>query len=272
MAYRFATCNEVFQNQPMVDVCAQVREVGYQGLEIAPFTLAPDPALLTQDDRAGLRKMMSAAQLEFVGLHWLLAAPEGLHATARDKNVRDRTWQYVSHFVDLCADLSDQPGSVVVFGSPKQRSSRDGMTASEATEAYLEGLAKVAPHAESRGVILLVEALSADQCDVVTSLAEAVTIVEQINSPAIQTMFDTHNAVLETRPHLDLVRQFFPHIKHIHVNEMDGREPGMGDYNFRGLLDCLTELDYQGWVSLEAFDFSRDPKEIIARSLSTLTK
>jgi len=272
MAYRFATCNEVFQNQPMVDVCAQVREVGYQGLEIAPFTLAPDPAALTSDERAALRQMMSAAHLEFVGLHWLLAAPAGLHATARDKNVRDRTWQYVNHFVDLCADLAEEPGSVVVFGSPKQRCSRDGMTAAEATEAYIEGLAKVAPHAESRGVILLVEALSPDQCDVVTSLAEAVGIVQQINSPAVQTMFDTHNAVLETDPHVDLVKKFFPHIKHVHVNEMDGKEPGMGDYNFSALLDCLTELDYQGWVSLEAFDFSRDPKEIIARSLSTLTK
>ncbi len=256
----------------MVDVCAQVREVGYQGLEIAPFTLAPDPAQLTADDRAAIRQMMSAAQLEFVGLHWLLAAPEGLHATARDKNVRNRTWQYVNRFVDLCADLSDQPGSVVVFGSPKQRASRDGLTSAEATEAYVEGMAKAAPHAESRGVILLVEALSPDQCDVVTSLAEAVSIVEQINSPAVQTMFDTHNAVLETRPHLDLVKEFFPHIKHIHVNEMDGREPGMGDYDFGALLKCLTELDYQGWVSLEAFDFSRDPKEIIARSLSTLTQ
>jgi sugar phosphate isomerase/epimerase len=271
MAYRFATCNEVFQKQPMADVCAQVREVGYQGLEIAPFTLAPDPAALSQDERAALRRLMSAAQLEFVGLHWLLAAPPGLHATARDKTVREHTWQYVRHFVDLCADLAEAPGSVVVFGSPKQRSSRDGMTAREATEAYIEGLAQVAPHAESRGVTLLVEALSPDQCDVVTSLAEAVGIVKQIGSPAIQTMFDTHNAVAETVPHPELVREFFPYIKHVHVNEMDGREPGTGDYDFAALMKCLTELNYQGWVSLEAFDFSRDPKEIIARSLSTLT-
>jgi sugar phosphate isomerase/epimerase len=53
---------------------------------------------------------------------------------------------------------------------------------------------------------------------------------------------------------------------------MDGKEPGMGNYDFAKLLKCLTDLHYDGWVSLEAFDFTRDPKEIISRSISHLTK
>jgi sugar phosphate isomerase/epimerase len=273
MAFRFATCNEVFQNQPIADVCSQVREVGYQGLEMAPFTLGPDPAALSQEDRLTLRHIFENAQLEFVGLHWLLAAPEGLHATAPDKNIRQRTWQYVDRFVDLCADLAHSPdgrNGVVVFGSPKQRASRDGMTPRQATEIFVDGLAKAAPHAEERGVTLLVEALSPDQCDVVTSLSEAVAIVQQIGSPAVQTMFDVHNAIAETEPHIALIRDFFPFIRHVHVNELDGREPGMGNYDFAALLKCLTELNYQGWVSLEAFDFTRDPKEIVSRSFNHL--
>ena len=269
MAHRFATCNELFQNQPMADVCSQIREAGYQGIEIAPFTLSSDPVLLTSEDRADLRQLIPRLGLEFVGLHWLLAAPAGLHATTNDKSVRQRTWKYVDQFIDLCADLGDN--GVVVFGSPKQRSATDGMTPVEATEVYMEGLAKAAPHAEHRGVTLLVEALSPDQSDVVTSLAEAVRIVKQINSPAVKTMFDVHNAVAETVPHTDLLREFMPFIKHVHVNEFDGREPGMGDYDFASLLGCLSDLKYSGWISLEAFDFTRDPKEIISKSLNHLT-
>lgn len=273
MAFRFATCNEVFQSEPMADVCSQVREAGYLGLEIAPFTLAPDPALLSKDERAALRRCMSSADLEFVGLHWLLAAPDGLHATSADPAIRNRTWGYVNNFVDLCADLANAPNGdkgVVVFGSPKQRSSRDGMTAREATDVFIDRLAKVAPYAEARGVTLLIEALSPDQSDVVTSLAEAVSIVQQIGSPAIQTMFDVHNAINETTSHLDLVREFFPYIKHVHVNELDGKEPGTGNYDFASLMKCLTDLKYDGWISLEAFDFSRDPKEIVTRSITHL--
>lgn len=273
MGYRFATCNEIFQDKPFSDVCSDVGDTGYQGIEIAPFTLADDPALLSRDERQSIRHVMSQSHLNFVGLHWLLAAPKDLHATARDENIRKRTWNYVNHFVDLCADLSDPQADskgVVVFGSPKQRSSRDGLTPRQATDAFIEGLSKAAAHAEDRRVTLLVEALSPDQCDVVTSLGEAVSIVKQIGSPAIQTMFDVHNAIAETTPHLELIRDFFPYIKHVHVNELDGKEPGMGDYDFSSLMKCLADLDYTSWVSLEAFDFTRDPKEIINRSLRHL--
>jgi sugar phosphate isomerase/epimerase len=270
---RFATCNEVFQKADFSAVCHDVRAAGYSGLEIAPFTLADDPAQLSKAERADLRKLMGTAGLEFVGLHWLLAAPAGLHATARDKSMRQRTWDYVGHFIDLCADLAhsdDGKNGVVVFGSPKQRSSRDGMTSQEATQAYIDGLASVAQHAEHRGVTVLVEPLSPDQTDVVTSLAEAVSIVDQIGSPAIQTMFDVHNAVKEEDNHSDLIRRYLPYIKHVHVNELDGREPGMGDYDFAALMRTLSDVGYTGWISLEAFDFSRDAREIITRSINHL--
>ena len=65
--------------------------------------------------------------------------------------------------------------------------------------------AVAAPHALARGVVILVEALSPAQTNVVTSLAEAVEIVERIGSPAVSTMFDTHNAIDEREPHAVLV-------------------------------------------------------------------
>jgi sugar phosphate isomerase/epimerase len=83
-------------------------------------------------------------------------------------------------------------------------------------------------------------------------------------------MFDTHNAVDETEPHTELIRRYLPYIAHVHVNEIDGREPGMGDYDFSRLLAALADLDYCGWVSVEAFDFSRDAEEIAARAIATL--
>lgn len=270
MAYRFATCNEVFGRRPLKDVCQAVRQAGYDGLEIAPFTLGADPAALTRDERRAIRSTIQNAGLDFVGLHWLLAAPEGLHATARDESLRKRTWQYVNHFVDLCADLNGGEGGIVVFGSPKQRSSRDGMTSAQATELFITGLSHSAAQAEARGVTLLVEPLSPDQSDVVTSLAESVAIVKQIASPNVQTMFDVHNAAEEREAHTDLIREYFPFIKHVHVNELDGSEPGYRDYDFKPLLKTLTDLNYRGCVSLEAFDFSRDPVEIINRSIHHL--
>lgn len=274
LPYRLAVCNELFQNVPLGETCRQVRELRYEGLEIAPFTLSNDPATLSTEGRREIRETMERLGLQFVGFHWLLAVPEGLHATTGDEQVRKRTWDYVNSLIDLCADLAhSQAGTkpVMVFGSPKQRSTTGGMSPREAVEVLTHGLAHAAPRAESRGVTILLEALSPDQTDVVTCLAEAVAIVKQIRSAAIQTMFDVHNAKDEAEPHAALIRKYAPYIQHVHVNEMDGREPGMGDYDFAGLLGVLQKVNYRGWVSVEAFDLSRDAGEIAARAMESLT-
>jgi sugar phosphate isomerase/epimerase len=271
--FRFALCNELFQKTPLVEVCRTLRQLGYQGFEIAPFTLGEDPAALPLPQRRATREAIVGEGLEFVGLHWLLTAPPGLQIVTNDAEVRKQSWLYVQRLIDLCGDLATDGARrrpVIVFGSPKQRTSVPGSSPAEALRYFKEGMAESAAHAADRNVTLLVEALSPSQTDVVTSLAEAVAIVKEINSPAVQTMFDVHNAIDETEPHTALIERYFPYIRHVHVNEMDGREPGMGNYNFLILLQKLAELNYDGWVSLEAFDFSRDAREVAARAIQTL--
>lgn len=257
----------------LAEACQYIAALGFDGIEIAPFTLGSDPSALDQESRRTISETIRAHGLGFIGLHWLLVGPEGLHATTRDESVRRRTWNYVAQMVDLCADLADPENDhkgVLVFGSPKQRSARDGMSPGEATDTFVQELAQIAPHAESRGVTVLVEALPTNQSDVITSLAEAVSIVKHIGSSAVQTMFDVHNAIEETAPHAELIRKFAPYIRHVHVNELDGREPGRGDYDFAPIFKTLVDIHYRGWVSVEAFDFTRDPVDIARTSINTL--
>ncbi len=266
--FRHAICNECFEHWSLGDTCRVVRRAGYEGLEIAPFTLAEDPSKIPPAERAACRSQIAGEGLTFVGLHWLLAAPQGLHVTTPDAAVRRRSWDFVRHLVDLCADLGDN--GVMVFGSPKQRCVTGGITPSEATRNYVDGLASVAGHAGERGVTILIEALPSNQCDVILSLAEAVSLVNQIGSPAVRTMFDVHNAVDESEPHAVLVDRYFDSIRHVHVNEIDGRHPGQADYDFKPVLQALKNRRYQGWVSLEAFDFSFGGDRIANESLRYL--
>jgi len=188
--------------------------------------------------------------------------------TTPDAELRSRSWQHIRDLVDLCADLG--PNGVMVFGSPKQRSTTGGLTRAEATRNYIDGLAGVAPHACARGVTILVEALPANQADVILSLEEAAGIVREIANPAVQTMFDVHNAVDEADPHDVLVERYFPLIRHVHVNEIDGKHCGAGDYDFKPVLSMLRKLGYGGWVSLEAFDFSPGAERLANESLRHL--
>lgn len=266
--FRHATCNEAFQDYDFRHACELIRSIGYTGIEIAPFTLASDPMDLTIEQRKEYRRIITGEGLTFVGLHWLMVSSKPLHVTTADADLRTRSWEYVKNLIDLCADLG--PGGVMVFGSPKQRSSTPGTTPPEATKRWRDGLAHVAPHAEARGVTILPEALPSSQSDVVCTLEEAVHIVREIGSPAIQTMFDTHNAEDETQNHAELVERHFDVIRHVHVNEMDGRHPGTGDYNFLPIFDVLRRKQYSGWISLEAFDFSCGAERLARESLRYL--
>ena len=265
---RHAICNEMFQSWSFADAAKFVRATGYTGLEIAPFTLPESPSSISPQRRAEYSDILKSEGLAFVGLHWLMVSPKGLHVTTPDQALRERSWQHIRDLIDLCADLG--PNGVMVFGSPVQRSTVDESTIAEATSRYVDGLSSVATQAEQRGVTILVEALPIEQSNVVNTLAEAAAIVSQISSPAIQTMFDTHNAVNETEPHSALIEKYFDVIRHVHVNEMDGRHPGMGDYDFKPVLKTLQHLGYKGWVSLEAFDLSFGAEKIARESIDYL--
>ena len=271
--FRFAICNEIFGDLPLKHVCEQARKLGYGGLELAPHTLAEDATSLTDEQRREVGQQIRDAGLEFVGLHWLLVSPPGLHITTPNETVRKRSWEYVHRSIDLCADLagskSGQNG-VIVFGSPKQRSTEGLISPRQAADTIAHQLAHAAAHAEMRGVKLLLESLPSSQSDVVNCMADAVSIVKQIGSPAVQTMFDVHNSIEEKEPHSELLRRYRSYIQHVHVNELDGQEPGRGTYDFNFLLTTLDELDYSGWVSVEAFDFSRPPGEIAERAITHL--
>ena len=258
----------MYQDRPFAEVCQSIRGAGYAGIEIAPFTLAEDPIGISAAKRRECRTAIEGAGLQFVGLHWLLVSPAGLHITTPDRAVRRRSWEFLLRLIDLCADLG--PQGVMVLGSPKQRSATGGMAPADAVRALAEGLAGTAPHALERGVTMLIEPLPGPDNDVVTSLDEAAALVREIASPAVRTMFDCHNAVAEREPHAALIERYFDLIRHVHINEMDGRHPSTGAYDYKPVLEVLARRGYAGWLSLEVFDFSAGADRIAADSLRTM--
>jgi sugar phosphate isomerase/epimerase len=262
--FRLAVCNEVFETRSLAESCRILKRAGWTGIELAPFTLAEDATTISPGLRRQVREILAGEGVEFVGLHWLMVGPKGFHVTTPDEAVRRRSWDYVAGLVDLCADLG--PNGVMVFGSPKQRSSTGGSTPAGATRRFVEGIAGVAPRAEARGVTICLEPLSRDQTDVLLSLDEAATLVAEIGSPAVRTMYDSHNAVDETEPHERLVDRYFDLIRHIHVNEMDGTYPRPGGHDFKPVFQALKNRGYGGWVSMEVFDFKPGAEKIVGEA------
>src|SRR4026207_226670 len=116
---RFAMCNELYENWKFDDVCKFLKESGYDGVEVAPFTLAPRITDVSRERRSTLRAQAAHAGIEIIGLPWLLAGPDGLYLTSPDAKVRSNTADYIVRLAEASRDLG---GDLMVFGSPKQRS------------------------------------------------------------------------------------------------------------------------------------------------------
>jgi D-psicose/D-tagatose/L-ribulose 3-epimerase len=272
LPFRYSICNEIFEKKEFRESCKLARAMGYTGLEISPFTLADNAADITAGRRKELRDILHSEGLQFVGLHWLLVTPTWLHITTPDKELRTKSWDYFRLLIDLCGDLREgqvEP-AVMVLGSPKQRGTKDGSTIPDAIDRLVEGLTSVADQAHERKCVIAMETLDHSQTDVDNTLAETAEIVRRVNKPAIQTMFDFHNTPDEKDPPEVLVERYFPLIRHVHINEMDGRWPGSGHSNYVPLLRALKHRSYRGWISLEVFDFKAGAENIGRASIAYL--
>src|SRR3954452_7925502 len=167
---RYAICNETFEGWEHARVCRFVAGLGYQGLELAPFTLAPRITDLSPESRRRLRREAEDCGLTLVGLHWLLARTEGLQLTAPDPAIREATARYLVELAQCCADLG---GTVLVFGSPAQRRIPPGATRAQAADYAVDTFRRAQSGIGAAGVSLCLESLAPPEADFINTPAVA---------------------------------------------------------------------------------------------------
>ncbi|MFC5499097.1 sugar phosphate isomerase/epimerase family protein [Caenimonas terrae] len=271
---KFSLCNEVLQPQPFEQQCVAAAAMGYDALEVAPFTLADNPMLISDAQAGALRRMAQDAGLVVSGLHWLLVAPSGLSIVDASEPVRQRTLAVMRRLVELCALMG---GSYLVHGSPKQRSVPPGSSREQALERATDCFAAIALAARDAGVVYCIEPLATRETDLLNTVEEAARIVDAIGSPGLKTMIDCSAAgQVEREPVEALMRRWMPsgHVAHVQVNDPNRRGPGQGAMRFAPILEAIAQLqasgDYDGIVAVEPFDYVPDGPTCAARSIGYL--
>jgi len=264
---RIALCNEVIAPMPFPKQCEYAAKLGYDGLEIAPYTLSDEPHRLGSAQIAAARTAAADAGVAITGLHWLLIKPAGLSISARDDAVRRKTVDVMLVLVDQCAELG---GRYLVHGSPHQRRVDPGDTKPAALARARECFAAVAERAEKAGIVYCIEPLAADQTPLINTLAEAAALVEAIGSRAVRSMLDCSAAGrMETAPLAALVDTWLPAgmIAHVQLNDRNRRGPGQGEQRFAPLLSALVRHGYAGDIAVEPFDYVPDGPGAAARAI-----
>lgn len=267
---RIALCNEVIAPMPFPAQCEYAAKLGYDGLEIAPYTLSEEPHRMGTARIAAARAAAEDAGIAVTGLHWLLVKPAGLSISTKDETVRQKTVDVMLALIDTCAELG---GKYLVHGSPQQRRIEPGETRAAAMARAQAAFAAVAERAQKAGVVYCIEALAAESTPLINTLEEAARMVQQINSPSVRTMLDCSAAGrMEKEPLGALIERWVPKgvIAHVQVNDRNRRGPGQGEQRFAPLFAALKRNRYAGDIAVEPFDYVPDGPGAAARAIGYL--
>lgn len=264
---KFAICNEIFQNWKLEDAMRFAADTGYEGIEIAPFTIANYVTDIPKPERLRIRELATATAIPISGIHWVLVNTEGLHLTDPDADSMRRTSRYFEELVDFCADLG---GKYIVIGSPRQRSLIGNTHYEQACEVAVQVLKGPTTRAEERDVLICFEPLAPSETNFINTAAQAVEFAKWMKSPNFKIILDVKAMCSESLSIPDIIRNSSGWVAHFHANDKNLKGPGFGDVDFRPIARALKEMRYDGYVSVEVFNFEEGPEMIATRSLQYL--
>ena len=264
---KFAICNETFGDWDLSDALHLARSVGYTGWEVAPFMLADNIHDFDSRARTEYRKQVESAGFEIIGLHWLLAKTESFYLTSADSSVRMATANYLGELAQLCSDLG---GDVMVLGSPQQRNVPQGQSMQSAMECAADVLRSLGPDLERTGVRVAVEPLGREEGNFLNHAADARELIDLVDHPHVQLHLDVKAMSDEGQPIEQIIKDNAEQMIHFHANDPNRQGPGMGEVDFEPIFRALKEIDYQGWTSVEVFDYTPGVERLVETSMQNM--
>ena len=143
----------------------------------------------------------------------------------------------------------------------------------------VEVLQEAAPRAAALGVKLAVEPLNRFECYFLNTAAQCDALVRAVGHPAVCGLLDTHHAHIEERDVVAAIAASRGTLGHVQLSENHRGTPGTGQVDFPRVLRALHDIDYDGWLVVEAFsrqdpafgsalriwrELDRGPEEVLA--------
>jgi D-psicose/D-tagatose/L-ribulose 3-epimerase len=224
----------------LVPVCQQLKDIGYDGVELPMFNIDLDYAAIGK-------------QLDSIGLARtaVCVRNEEDNPISPDASVRAAGVAANKRTLDCCAALGAET-LVGPYHSAIGYFSGAGPTADE-WKWGVDSMRQVAEYAGEVGVKLGVEALNRFECYLLNAHADSARFVGEVDHPACGMMYDTFHANIEEKSVADAVAAGGDKLYHIHISENDRSTPGAGGVDWQSNFDAIAASGYDGWLVVEAF-------------------
>ena len=172
--------------------------------------------------------------------------PDGLNKRSN----HDRIEAELIESIDIAAKYNI-PGLICFSGNRQPF-----QTEIEAIEACADGLKRVAPYAEKKGINLNMELLNSKvdhpgyQCD---HTAWGVAVCERVNSPRVKLLYDIYHMQIMEGDIIRTIRDNIKWIGHFHTagnpgrNDMDDTQ----EMNYAGICRAIARTGYEYYVGHE---------------------
>jgi sugar phosphate isomerase/epimerase len=121
-----------------------------------------------------------------------------------------------------------------------------------------------------RQVTVCLEPLGPAETNFINTAVDATRFVEQFRSPNFKIILDVKAMCTEAKPIPQIIQESFPHFAHFHANDKNLKGPGFGDVDFKPIAAALKQVGYNGYVSVEVFNFDEGPEVIASKSFEYL--
>jgi D-psicose/D-tagatose/L-ribulose 3-epimerase len=197
----------------------------------------------------------AARLLESLGLTatLVLAMGTGRELVAADRATITATRDYMRRVVDMAHTVSAQ----VVAGPAYTSVGRTWrMSEPERRACYLQlrdGLAPVVEHARAAGITIAVEPLNRFETSLINTVDQAIEALEGLPAEACGLALDVFHMNIEEQDIPAAIRRAGARVAHVQVSGNDRGAPGADHIDWRGIVDALDDVGYQGPLTIESF-------------------
>ncbi len=222
-------------------VLEQIKSIGYDGVEVPIF------------DTNVEKFQQLGAKLDELGLERtaVTVATAEANPIASASEVREAALNYLKQAIDCCKAVGAQK-LCGPFHSALGQFSGKGPTNEEWNHGK-DTLTKAAEYAKTAGVTLVLEYLNRFECYFLNCAADTSRFVREVDHSHLRMMYDTFHANIEEKDIAQAIRTCADVTVHVHISENDRSTPGEGHVDWNTTFATLKEVNYDGWLVVEAF-------------------